>query len=300
MKTFTKILPKSTTLEATYRSVNVSKKNILANKTRTISKAPSTKNDYNPSNSWDFTPFPILYFSNEKKAALNDINNLNFKSKKECLSPINKIDNLNQPKSFLNKSNSYANLFLERNGDIRKYRSPAFSFGASREDCKLPSFIKEKISPSPGSYNLRPLFGLGGNSKKYSINKCTFLKNYKSFCIPGPGKYNINNCDSKNNGNIILSNFKNSPISNFGKYKEERIKYTSGHSDWNIRPEPASYNINKSISMFTGTGKFPLSNFRSNISKSINKCNSLHEKINAISPGPGSYNHHSTFLGYKF
>ena len=306
MKTFTKFIPKTINPEKTYKSENIYKKYISPLKIRAISKSPSKAKEYSHSNSWDFTPFPLLYFSSEKKALLNDINKLNFPKNNnngniECLSPINKINNLKKTNSFLTKSNSCLNIFLENKGDIRKYRSPAFSFGLSREDCKLPSSgICEKIAPCPGSYNLRPLLGLGGNSKKYSINKWRFFKNFKPYNIPGVGEYNIDNCDSKNNGNIIFSNFKNSPISNFGKYKEERIKYTSGHSEWNIKPDPTSYNVNKSISMFSGTGKFPLSTFRSNISKSINKCNTLHEKLNSISPGPGTYNHYSTFLGYKF
>ena len=193
------------------------------------------------------------------------------------------------------------NIFQEIKGDITKYRPPAFSFGTSREECKMPFLgFKEKISPSPGSYNLRPLLGLGGPSLKYSINKKTFLKKINLRNL-GPGSYNIDKCDSKYNGNIILSNFTNSPICNFSKYKEKRDNDFSAHSEWNIKPDPTRYNVSTSISMFNGNGKYPLSNFKSNISKSINRSNSLSKNgMKFISPGPGHYNHHSIFLGHKF
>ena len=161
--------------------------------------------------------------------------------------------------------------------------------------------FKEKISPSPGSYNLRPLLGLGGPSLKYSINKKTFLKKFNLRNSLGPGSYNIDKCDSKYNGNIFLSNFINSPICNFSKYKEKRDNDFSAHSEWNIKPDPSRYNVNSSITMFNGNGKFPISNFKSNISKSINRSNSLSKNgMKFISPGPGHYNHHSIFLGHKF
>ena len=53
--------------------------------------------------------------------------------------------------------------------------------------------------------------------------------------------------------------------------------------------------------MFNGTGKLPISTFKSNISKSINRANSL-SKIGTkfIYPGPGHYNHHSIFMGHKY
>ena len=265
--------------------------------------------------SWDFTPFPKILFPSEKKRVINDINNLNFKNTLN-INSLNK--NINEAKtnsrnnnSIINtltphlfKSNSVSNLYQEHRGDITKYRSPAFSFGISREECKFPFFgIKEKISPCPGSYNLRPLLGLGGSSLKYSINKSTFSKNLSKlkYPEPGPGYYNIDKCDSKYNGNIILSNFPNSPICNFSKYKEKRDNNYGAKSDLNIKPEPSTYNVNSTISMFNGTGIYPLSNFRNNLGKSINRSNSFSRNVfNFATPGPGHYNHHSIFMGHKY
>lgn len=301
MEKFDKIIPETIKSKEQKKSIIFEKKRISPKKINIISKSTEKTNSNDSYNSWDFTPFPFLYFPSKKKEILNDINNLNFPKLKrnyELSSPVNQKTNHFR----LLKSNSCQDIYLEHKGDIRKNRSPAFSFGAARDDCKLPyQLITNKISPCPGSYNLRSFIGLGGNSKKYSINKLTFFNGYKSSCTPGPGNYETDKCDTKYNGSIILSNIKNSPISHFGNYKEERINYSYGHSEWNIRPDPTTYDVNRSVSMFTGTGKYPLSNFRSNISKSINKCSILGQKTSKkFSPGPGNYNHHSTFLGYNF
>lgn len=272
-------------------------------------KKNSTEESNNELNqSWDFTPFPKLFFPSEKKNAIRDINNLNFQNILNSNNPSIKhnkeiFNKFNSKTPHLCRNYSTSNMFQEIKGDITKHRPPAFSFGTAREDCKMPFFdFKEKISPSPGSYNLRPLCGLGGPSLKYSINKSTYLKNMNIIknIGPGPGHYNIDKLDSKNNGNIILSNYPNSPISNFSKYTEKRGKNIMAHSEWNIKPDPTRYNVNSTVSMFNGNGKFPLSVFKSNISKSINKSNSFSKNANVyISPGPGHYNHYSIFMGPK-
>ena len=280
-------------------------------KLKLINKKLKIRNDSVESNnelnqSWDFTPFPKLYFPSEKKHAIREINGLYFKNTLNQNTPTISANTLKTKFQTLTphyfKSNSTSNIFQENKGDITKYRPPAYSFGTSREDCKMPFLdFREKISPCPGSYNLRPLLGLGGPSLKYSINKNTFLKNVKLHKDPGPGHYNIDKTDSKCNGNIILSNFPNSPICNFGKYKEKRDNNYMAHSEWNIKPSPSRYNLNNSLSMFNGTGKFPISTFKSNISKSINRSNSLSRiGMKFISPGPGDYNHHSIFMGHKY
>ena len=241
-----------------------------------------------------------FFFRSQKTYAIREINCLNFRNTVNTNNTNLSKYQTRSPQLF--KSNSVTSIYKENKGDITKYRPPAFSFGTSREECKIPfQDFKEKISPSPGSYNLRPLLGLGGPSLKYSINKSTFLKNIHLHRAPGPGYYNIGKCDSKNNGSIILSNFPNSPICNFGKYKEKRDNNYWAHSEWNIKPDPTRYNINSSVSMFNGTGKFPISTFKSNISKSINRSNSLSKiGIKFIYPGTGHYNHHSIFMGHKY
>ncbi len=208
-------------------------------------------------------------------------------------------------KFLTNKNKSLPNIFYEKRGDITKKCAPAYSFGIARDDCITPfAKIQEKISPSVGSYNLRKLSGgMGGSSIKYSINKENISKNFNYLIkrSPGPGHYNINNNDTKNNGHIFLSNFANSPICNFGKYREIRGKDIIGHSDYFIRPDPTTYNVNSEISMFKKNGRYPLSTFKSNGGKSIDKCNYF--SVNGYhrpTPGPGSYNHYSSFLGHKF
>jgi len=288
----------------------------------------SIKTNYNTSNgelntSWDFTPFPDLYFPYQKNQAIRKINKLDFKS--TFMTPknlesnnifknknlfeynINKFKSISPSKMYHNiigtpkllKSNSISYLFKENKGDITKYSPPAYSFGISREDCKFP-FLQgnEKISPNPCSYNLRPLEGLGGSSYKYSIKKDFLLKRFRKHVDPGPGHYNVDKCDIKNNGNIMLSDIRNSIISNFGKYEErkDKIGFTN---EWNMKPCPGSYNINNTLTMFSGSGKYPISKFRSNISKSIDKYRGLSKgRIKFIYPGPGDYNHYSIFKNF--
>ena len=280
----------------------------------------SIKTNYNTSNgesntSWDFTPFPDLYFPFQKKQAIRKINNLDFKNtfmtpknlETKNIFHVNKYKKSISSKLFNNiiaspkilKSNSISYLFKENKGDITKYSPPAYSFGISREDCKFPFFqSSEQISPNPCSYNLRPLEGLGGSSYKYSIKKDFLLKRFRKHVDPGPGYYNIDKCDIKNNGNIMLSDIKNSIISNFGKYEERKDKI-GFINEWNMKPSPGSYNINNTLSMFSGNGKYPLSKFKSNISKSIDKYRGLSKgRIKFIYPGPGDYNHYSIFKNF--
>lgn len=273
--------------------------------------------------SWDFTPFPDLYFPSQKRQMIKKINrldfekgssipiNLDYKNNYQNMSNIcfntNKrikrkiifdLNKLNIPR--MQKSNSLSNLFQEKKGDITKHRSPAYTFGLSREECKFPFIrLNEKISPSPFSYNLRPLEGLGGSSLKFSFNKLSFLKKFKQYISPGPGHYNLEKYDIKNNGNFVVSNLRNSNISNFPKY-EERKNNIGKTSPENIRPGPGSYNINNTLTMFSGSGKYPLSNFRNNNSKSISKCGWLSRRNNfVIYPGPGHYNHYSMFTTHN-
>ena len=267
--------------------------------------------------SWDFTPFPDLYFPSQKRYIIKKLNGLNFK--KVSTTPINSNYKLNLKNMFNNdvnsnkykssrnkikfqiqgpakftRNNSMFSLYQEKRGDITKHSSPCYSFGISREDCKFPILkFQEKISPSPCAYNLRPLEGLGGDSLKFTFNKVKALRKLRLHIDPGPGHYNLEKYDLKNSGNFVLSNLENPKIPNFGKYGER--KDNIGHNDYNIKAEPGSYNINDTLTMFSGNGYYALSNFRSNISKSINNFRVLSKKIKFIYPGPGEYNHYSVF-----
>ena len=103
-----------------------------------------------------------------------------------------------------------------------------------------------------------------------------------------------------NQGNYHLSTFINSPASSFGKYKEVRSKDNS-HSDFNIRPDPGSYDTNNKLTMFSGTGKYALSTFKSKIAKTIPNTKFFYQNNKlGYSPGPGTYNHHSIFIGGRY
>lgn len=242
--------------------------------------------------SWDFTPFPKFLFPHEKKYFLKNINKLNFPGVK---------DRFNNNKSYKNRK---FKIFIEEiKGDITKNRAPAYTFGSPRNEVKLPfQDFPEPISPAPGSYNLRPLEGFNSFSPKYSFPKTTTNK-YKYIqteIIPGPGYYHHNKCDLSNQGNYQLSTFSNSPVSSFGMYKEVRDRDNS-HSDFNVKPEPASYDTNNKLTMFSGNGKYALSTFSSKIGKKLPNTKFFNQNYKiGYSPGPGTYNHHSIFIGGRY
>ena len=250
-------------------------------------------NRFRINQSWDFTPFPKFLFPNEKKHFLNDFNKLNFPGVNE-----NSLYNKND------KEQKYKIFIEEVKGDITKTRAPAYTFGSPRNEVKLPFYdFHELISPSPGSYNLRPLEGFNSSSPKYSFPKKTTNK-YKyaiTDASPGPGHYQLNKCDVSNQGNYHLSTYINSPSSNFGLYKEPRDKDLAFKSRNNVNIGPGSYDTNRQLTMFSGNGKYPLSNFSSNIGKTIPNTRCFYRCSRAgISPGPGTYNHHSIFIGGRY
>jgi len=261
-----------------------------------ISTRYSRSRDHNrlPINqSWDFTPFPKFLFPNEKKHFLKDFNKLNFPGVNEN-SLYNKDDKEQKCKIFIE----------EIKGDITKCRSPAYTFGSARNDVKLPFHdFHELISPSPGSYNLRPLEGFDSTSPKYSFPKKTTNK-YKyaiTEMSPGPGHYHLNKCDLSNQGNYQLSTYTNSPSSNFGLYKEPRDKDNAFRNRNNVNVGPGSYDTNNRLTMFSGNGKYALSTFSSNNGKTIPNTSCFHRYARGgIYPGPGSYNHHSIFIGGRY
>ena len=245
---------------------------------------------YKINQSWDFTPFPKFLFPNEKKHFLNDFNKLNFPGVKE---------------KYKNDKDQRFKIFIEEiKGDVTKNRAPAYTFGSPRNEVKIPFYdFHELISPSPGSYNLRPLEGFNSSSPKYSFPKKTTNK-YKyaiTEVSPGPGHYQIDKCDLSNQGNYQLSTYVNSPSSNFGLYKDPRDKDLAFKSRNNVNIGPGSYDTNRQLTMFSGNGKYALSNFSSNIGKTIpnSRCFYRCPRV-GNSPGPGTYNHHSIFFGGRY
>lgn len=242
--------------------------------------------------SWDFTPFPKFLFPSEKKSFIKDFNRFNFPGIKEDSKSLSAL-RLN------------TDIIQEIKGDATKSRAPAYTFGSARLDCKLPFVdFPEKIAPSPGSYNLRPLNGFNFFSPKYSFRKSGLNKSVNGigFCSPGPGKYYSNQCDIANQGNLPLSTYENVPFSGFGKYTESRGKEFNSQFGYNMKGEPASYNVDSSVTMFKGNGRYPVSYFKSNISKTIPNAGKFPRCIGKtyVSPGPGAYNHHSQFIGGRY
>lgn len=246
------------------------------------------KNKDRMDQSWDFTPFPKYLFPSEKKSFIKSFNNLYFQKSKEENTDVSCYIVNTEPNE-------------EVKGDISKHKSPAYSFGLARQDCKLPFIdLHEKIAPCPGSYNIRPEKGISPFSLKYSINKEKILRAVKNNTGLGPGQYHHNKCDIVTHGKFPLSTYINTPISSFGTYKEIRMKGFESQGGFNVRPEPATYNINNSLSMFTGTGKYPISTFRSSRCKKIKNNINISRNTKNIGPGPGTYNHHSLFLGSRY
>lgn len=251
--------------------------------------------------SWDFTPFPKFLFPSEKKSFIKDFNRFNFPGIKEDQKSLSAL-RLN---TEISQSNNL-DFIQEIKGDATKSRAPAYTFGNSRLDCKVPFVdFPEKICPAPGSYNLRPLNGFNFFSPKYSFKKSGTNKsvNGTGYCSPGPGKYYYNQCDIVNQGRYPLSTYINTPFSGFGKYTESRSKEFNSQFGYNMKGEPASYNVDSAVTMFSGNGRYPVSYFKSNISKTIPNAGKFtrcfaHKAY--VSPGPGSYNHHSQFIGGRY
>ena len=274
-------------------TLNTKRKSLFENYTNTNPKNTSISNTsrHTINQSWDFTPFPKFLFPQEKKYFLKNINKLNFPGIK---------DRYNSEKSLINKK---FRIFIEEiKGDVTKKRAPAYTFGSPRNEVKLPfQDFPEPISPSPGSYNLRPLEGFNSFSPKYSFPKKTSNK-YKHMITeinPGPGYYHHNKCDLSNHGNYHLSTFCNSPVSSFGMYKEVRDR-DNLFSEFNIKPEPGTYDTNNKLTMFSGNGKYALSTFSSKIGKTIPNTKFFNNIKKGYSPGPGTYNHHSIFIGGRY
>ena len=165
--------------EIKLNTLNASSKQSLLEKYTNSNLKNNTISKYTRSTinqSWDFTPFPKFLFPNEKKHFLKSINKLNFPGVK---------DRSNSIKSFKNKK---FKIFIEEiKGDITKNRAPAYTFGLPRNEVKLPfQDFPEPITPSPGSYNLRPLEGFNFFSPKYSFPKKTTNKYKYSFTEINP------------------------------------------------------------------------------------------------------------------
>lgn len=185
---------------------------------------------------------------------------------------------------FERSTQSNGKLYDVHDLNTTMYRSPMYSFGLGREHCKNYSNLSEGIRPEPASYDIKPMFS--NQALKYSIRK---KLNPKQFNInPGPGAYN--SLDFNPKGYYPVSHIVNELHLPFSLAKEIRFKFRSCE----VSPSPVSYNIQSS---FNGTGKKLLSQYFSNISKTMGvKPKDVISKKE--SPGPGHYSHFRSFSGF--
>ena len=88
MNITTKIVPKIKFREE-INKINQFPKTKLIKKKLTIKNNSTDSSNNELNQSWDFTPFPKLYFPSEKKHAIREINNLNFQNTLNQNSPTN-------------------------------------------------------------------------------------------------------------------------------------------------------------------------------------------------------------------
>ena len=187
------------------------------------------------------------------------------------------------------KAQVYYNLPSDFN--TRLHRSPQYSMGKGREECKRPTNNIDKNDPGPGAYNIgKPL---GYNSLKFSIfgrdwsnkDENKHKRNY-----PAPNHYN-QKLVINGNGRYPTSTFSNTHGLTFSS--AERFK-----SKFNKNPGPGSY---ESKIVFNGTGFYFDTKYQSNVAKTMhNRPPQFYrkEKDSGV-PGPGSYDFFSDFEGFQ-
>ena len=175
--------------------------------------------------------------------------------------------------------------------DIRLHRSPQYSMGKGREECKRPVNNIDKNDPGPGAYNIEK--PLGYNSLKFSIFGRDWSKkdeNRHKRNFPGPNHYN-QKLIINGNGRYPISTFSNTHGSTFSN--AERFK-----SKFNNNPGPGTYE-NKIV--FNGTGFYFDTKYGSNVAKTMHDRPPQFYRKNKDNgtPGPGSYDFFSDFEGFQ-
>ena len=172
---------------------------------------------------------------------------------------------------------------IPREFDLSKnYGAPKYTFGLSRDVCKMPTTKNESQLPGPCSYS--PYKKFGENSLHYSMS-FRYDKKSPNFNNPGPGAYNFMQTNLK--GSYGSSTLCNSVLSKFPL--EQRFKY-----NYSKYPGPGSYNCENLIK---GNGVVYNSKFSNNLGKTMGlKFARVGEKL--VTPGPGAYDYFSDFEGF--
>lgn len=177
---------------------------------------------------------------------------------------------------------SKATFYDIRNSITSMEKAPMYSFGLSREQCKLHTNLNTGIHPEPGTYSTKPM--IGNHALKYSIRKK--IRNKNLSLNPGPGTYNSIDFSLT----YPVSHIKNNVHLPFSFSKEQRFKERSRE----LAPCVGTYNI---PSTFNGTGVFPLSHQYSNIAKTMG-ARIKNTQTSNNTPGPGRYSYYSSLSGY--
>ena len=211
------------------------------------------------SQSWNFTPkqhYFINYIKNHNEFIPTDIN-IPFSYRKE-----NYVER-EYKKADLPFKNFHPEKYCTLTGDYRRNRPPAYTFGIRK---KIRNLSNQNIFiPSYDENDYKPIIKESNSfsGKLSSIYPLISLNNKKNF---------------ENFVNLHENRFKGSDLDNI--ISKEHF------------PGPGAYDVDK-ITMFSGNGKMPLSNFKNNLPKTIGR---RYDRINYdVTPGPGYYNHSTNF-----
>ena len=184
--------------------------------------------------------------------------------------------------STLGRSQNIYNIPREFDLNSGYNGSPKYTFGLSRDVCKVPQTRDEKNSPAPNSYNPYKKFGENGLKYSMSFRYGGSTRNYNN---PGPGSYKFEQLNLE--GKYGTSTLRNSPPIKFPTAK--RFNYND-----NSNPGPGSYHEE---SLIKGNGVVYNSKYSNNLGKSMGKkLATIGEKL--VTPGPGAYKFFSDFEGF--
>jgi hypothetical protein len=184
--------------------------------------------------------------------------------------------------STLGRSQNIYNIPREFDLNSGYNGSPKYTFGLSRDACKIPQTRDEKNSPAPNSYNPYKKFGENGLHFSMSFRYGGMGRNYNN---PGPGSYKFQQINKE--GKYGSSTLRNSTISRFPL--AQRFRYSN-----NLNPGPGAY---KDENFGKDNGFVYNSKYTTSLGKTMGKrLANIGEKF--ITPGPGAYKYFSDFEGF--
>ena len=184
--------------------------------------------------------------------------------------------------STLGRSQNIYNIPREFDLNSGYNGSPKYTFGLSRDVCRVPKTRDDRNGPGPNSYNPYKKFGENGLHYSMSFRYGALTRNYNN---PGPGSYKFEHLNLE--GKYGNSTLRNSPPIKFPTAK--RFNYNN-----NSTPGPGAYHEE---SLIKGNGVVYNSRYTNNLGKSMGKkLAKIGDKL--ITPGPGAYKFFSDFEGF--